>query len=283
MAFTHTTSTSAAAWRPDLYEFAPADVIAEAAVLRFSTVVGNIEGDAPVVRVAFVDDDEAQITAEGNELDEAEPSLSEVEVRTSKITMLVRLSREQYSQQGSADQLAASVSRAIIKRADELFFNEPVPTPPATAPAAGLVNVDGVVDGGEIADNLDALTDLVAQLQANKATPSAIILDPLAWGSLRKLKVGTDFHSTLLGAGTADAEPRLLGLPVDVNHGMPAYSGIVVDRFAVVSAVGNVVIATSLDQYFSSDSVAVRATFRMGVNVTRPSRLGVFTVAGGGS
>ena len=64
---------------------------------------------------------------------------------------------------------------------------------------------------------------------------------------------------------------------------MPAYSGIVVDRFAIVSAVGPVVIATSTDQYFSSDSVAVRATFRLGTTAVRPERLGVFTVSDGGS
>lgn len=283
MPFTHTTATSAAAWRPDLYEFAPADVIPDAAVLAHSTVVGRVEGDQPVVRCAYVDDDEATITAEGAEIDEAEPTLSEVLVRTSKITQLVRLSREQFGQDGTADQLANSVSRAIIKRADELFFAEPAPTPPATAPAAGLVNVTGVIDGGEVSDNLDALTDLVAELQANKATPTAVLLDPLGWGALRKLKIGLDFNSTLLGAGTADAEPRLLGLPVAVNHALPAYSGIVVDRFAVVSAVGPVVIATSTDQYFSSDSVAVRATFRLGSVVVRPDRIGVFTIDAGGS
>lgn len=283
MPFTHTTATSAAAWRPDLFEFAPADVIPEAAVLNHSTVVGTVEGDQPVVRCAYVDDDEATITAEGAELDEAEPALSEALVRTSKITQLVRLSREQYAQDGTASTLAASVSRAIIKRADELFFNEAVPTPPALAPAPGLVNIAGVVEGGEISDNLDVLTDLIATLQANKATPSAVILDPLGWGELRKLKIGTDYHSTLLGAGTNDAEPRLMGLPVTVNHGMPAYSGVVVDRFAIVSAVGPVVIATSTDQYFSSDSVAVRATFRVGSTAVRPDRIGTFTVAGGGS
>lgn len=283
MPFTATTVNSAAAWRPDLYEFAPADVVPDAAVLNFSTVAGRVEGDQPVVRVAYVDDDEATITAEGAEIDEAQPAMSEVLVRTSKITQLVRLSREQFAQDGTADQLASSVSRAIVKRADELFFAEPAPTPPATAPAAGLVNVTGVIDGGEVTDNLDALTDLIALLQANKATPSAVILDPLGWGALRKLKVGVDYHSTLLGAGTADAEPRLLGLPVAVNHALPAYSGIVVDQFAIVSAVGPIVIATSVDQYFSSDSVAVRATFRLGSVVVRPDRIGVFTIDGGGS
>lgn len=283
MPFTATTSTSAAAWRPDLFEFAPGDVIREAAILQHSTVVGRVEGDAVATRCAFVDDDDAVIKAEGAALDEAEPAMSEVLVYTSKVSQLVRLSREQFAQEGTADQLAASVARALIRRADELFFNEPAPTPPAVAPMAGLVNIDGVVDGGEIGTNLDLLTDLVAQLQANKATPTGIIVDPLGWGALRKMKVGVDFHSTLLGSGTNDAEPRLLGLPLSVNHALPSYSGVVVDRAAIVSAAGPVQIATSVDQFFASDSVAVRATLRVGSNAVRPERLGVFTIADGGS
>lgn len=283
MAFTATTVNSASAWRPDLYEFAPGDVIPEAGILQHSTVVGSIEGDAVAVRVAYVDDDEAVIKEEGDELDEAEPTLSEVLVYTSKITQLVRLSREQYSQSGTSEQLASSVARAIIRRADLLFFNETAPTPPAVAPTAGLVNISGVVEGGEISDNLDALTDLIAELQVNKATPTGIVVDPLGWGALRKFKIGTDYNSTLLGAGTNDAEQRLLGIPLSVNVALPAYTGVVVDRSAIVSAVGQVMIATSTDRYFTSDSVAVRATLRLGTNAVRPERLGLFTIAGGGS
>jgi hypothetical protein len=41
---------------------------------------------------------------------------------------------------------------------------------------------------------------------------------------------------------------------------MTNYSGLVIDRSAIVSAVGSVLIATSEHQYFDSDSVGVRAT-----------------------
>lgn len=55
---------------------------------------------------------------------------------------------------------------------------------------------------------------------------------------------------------------------------------VVVDRFAIVSAAGPVVIATSTDQFFSSDSVAVRATMRVGSTAVRPERIGKFTIVG---
>lgn len=132
MAFTATTVNSDAAWRPDLYAFAPTDVVPEALILQCTTVAGNVEGDAPSVRVAYVDDDEATFTAEGQDIDEAEPSLSEVLVHTAKITQLVRLSREQYSQPQTPDQLSQSVARALTRRGDLAFVAESAPTPPGS-------------------------------------------------------------------------------------------------------------------------------------------------------
>ena len=148
---------------------------------------------------------------------------------------------------------------------------------------AGLVNVANVVEGGDASGSLDALVDLIAQLQDNLAVPSHILLDPLGWAELRKLKTGNTFNSSLLGAGTTDAVPMLLNLPVIVDPAVPDFLGVVVDQRAVVSAVGQVKVATSEHRYFSSDIVLLRATWRFGHVVVRPNRLGVFTVNGGGS
>ena len=104
---------------------------------------------------------------------------------------------------------------------------------------------------------------------------------PSAGPNFAKLKTGTEFNSSLLGAGTTDAQQLLLSLPVIVDPAVPDYSGVVVDQRAVVSAVGQVKVATSEHQYFSSDSVLLRATWRFGHVVVRPDRLGVFTVGGG--
>ena len=79
----------------------------------------------------------------------------------------------------------------------------------------------------------------------NLATPSHILVDPLGWAELRKLKVGSAYNQSLLGAGTTDATPMLLSLPVIVDPAVPDYSGVVVDQRAVVSAVGHVKVATS--------------------------------------
>ena len=110
-----------------------------------------------------------------------------------------------------------------------------------------------------------------------------MVLDPLAWASLRSMKYGTGSNQSLLGAGTSDAQAMVLSLPVVVNNEMPANSGLVLDRSAVVSAVSEVSVATDTSVYFTSDSTALRATWRVGHAVVRPDRVGKFTVAASGS
>ena len=75
----------------------------------------------------------------------------------------------------------------------------------------------------------------------------------------------------------------LLSLPVIVNSNLPAYIGVLVDKAAVVSAVGNVLVSGSSHFFFSTDDVALKSTWRIGQNVVRPNRIGKFTVAAPGS
>jgi HK97 family phage major capsid protein len=281
MPFTATTVNSAKAWAPDIYAFAPTDAIPDALILQASTPAGRIEGDEPVTRVAYVIDDEATITPEGQTIDEAEPQLAEVLIHSAKISMLVRVSREQFQQDQTADQLSMSVGRAVTRRADLAFVAEPAPTAPATAPVAGLIHVSGLVAGGEITADLDPISDLIAQIEDNLGTPSHILVDPLGWSAIRKLKTGSAYNSTLLNAGTSDAQQMLYSLPVLVNRAVPDFTGLVVDQTAIVSAVGPVFIATSEHPYFASDSIAVRATFRTGHVVVHPDRCGTFSINAG--
>ncbi|MFC5998275.1 phage major capsid protein [Quadrisphaera sp. GCM10027208] len=272
------TTTSARAWSPDVNTFAPEDAVPEALILQTSTRLGEVEGDAPAVRVAFVDDDDAQFTAEGADIPEADPALNEVLVYTGKITQLVHLSREQFLQAGTADKIAQSVRRAVTKKADQAYLAQAAPVTPAVTPPAGLLNITGIEPGGAVADDLDVLVDLLATLEGNGATPSHIILDPTGWASLRKFKTATGEATSLLGAGTTDAQRMLLDLPVIVSGAMTAGSGLVIDKSAVASAVGAVSVAQSEHVYFASDGVALRCTWRIGWNVVRPDRLGSFTV-----
>jgi len=281
MAFTHTTSSSAYAWRPDVAVFAAPDVLGDALLNQCSVVAGAIDGDEPSVKVAFVNDDTASFVAEGAAIPEAEPELAEVAVFTGKISQLVRVSREQFFQEGAADQISESVARALIRKADLAFLTQPAPVPPATNPAAGILETAGIIEGGAVSASLDEIVDLIAEIQINGGTPTHIVIAPDTWAELRKLKFANDSNQSLLGAGTNDAPPLLFSLPVLVNVAVPSLQGLVLDRNACVSAVGPVLVATSQDAYFASDSVGLRATWRVGQALVRPDRVATFTISAG--
>ena len=169
MAFTVATSNSASAWRPDTYSFLAADVLPDALILQCSTVAGEIIGDAPSLKVAYITDDDADFVSEGSPIPEGDPTLSEAVVFSSKVSKLLRITSEQYRQAGTPAQLAASAARAVTRKADQAFISQAAPVGPAVAPSAGLLNVAGIVDGGAVGTNLDALVDLIAELQVNLA------------------------------------------------------------------------------------------------------------------
>jgi hypothetical protein len=279
MSFTAATTNSAAAWRPDQYSFTPEDVLPTAAILVASSVVGRIEGDQPAVRVAYIDDDTADFVAEGDQIDESEPALNEAVVVTRKIAQLVRLTNEQYRQNMTPERLAGSVQRALTRKANSAFLAQAAPVSPAVAPATGIVNWPGVVSATGVTTNLDGLIDLEAAIRANLGQPALWMMAPDTWAALRKLKIGTSYNSTLLGAGTDDAQPMLLSLPVIVNAEMPSKAGVLIDPTAIVSAVSDVLVATDPSTYFTYDSMGIRATWRTGHAVVRPNRIGVFSLA----
>lgn len=278
-----TTNDAAYPWRPDTEFFPAADVVPQALILQASTIGGEVNGDAPSLRVGYVNDDDATFTAEGVAPADSDPELSEVTVYTAKIQQNVEMSNEQFSQEQTAGQLAQSVSRALVKRADQAFISQAAPVGPAVAPPAGLLNIAGTVTGGTVSGSLDELVDLLAELEDNGATPSHILVGPYAWAALRKLKTATDSNQSLVGAGVTDAAKMLLSLPVIVNRHVTPGTGLVVDSSALVSAVGPVNIATSEHAAFRSDSTVIRATWRIGWNAVRPERIGKFAIAGSGS
>lgn len=87
-------------------------------------------------------------------------------------------------------------------------------------------------------------------------------MDPLGWRRAAKLKAGTDFNSSLLGAGTTEAKPMLLSFPVIVDPAAPDSSRVVVEQSAVVSATGQVKVATPhigpCGRYYAIQAVILR-------------------------
>jgi HK97 family phage major capsid protein len=209
----------------------------------------------------------------------ADPDPAETLVYTGKVAQLIRLSREQFTQPNASGMLSNSVARAVTKRANLAYLTQTAPGVGQTTPPAGLLHVPGIIDGGAVDTDLDALVDLLAEIEDNDGNPTHWLLSPTAWASLRKIKTGTGYASSLLGAGTSDTVKMLLDLPVLVSSALTAGTGMVVDKSAIVSAVGAVMVAQSEHAYFSSDSIALRCTWRFGQNIVRPERIGKFTIA----
>ena len=90
---------------------------------------------------------------------------------------------------------------------------------------------------------------------------------------MAKRKVGTDSNASLIGAGTHAPARQLLGLPVYVDRHVTADTLVVLDRTAILSAYGNVQLATSADYAFNRDSIALRVTFRFGQVVADADRV----------
>lgn len=273
-----TTTLSDRGWSPDVTYHTPGDAIPEALVLQTSTVAGEVEGDAVAVHAVYVDDATAGFFDEGDTIDESTPDLASCVVYTGKIAQLVRLSREQLSHENVSQQIAASVTRAVTRAANAAYISQAAPAGPAVTPPAGLIHIEGLVDFGTVDGDLDVIVDGLAELATNYSEPTHILLAPDAWAGLQRLKTGIDTNVSLLGAGTTEAQRFLFNLPVLVSPAVPSGTGIVVDKTAVVSAVGPVMVATSEHAYFSADSIAIRCTWRFGANVVRPERIGKFTV-----
>lgn len=271
----YTTADAAVAHRPDSHVFDPADVVPEMAYLNHTDRRASIEGDAPAVRVGIVDDDTAQHVPEGDEIPLGQPQLNERLIYTRRIAFLTHISRDQYRQAGTDEQLAHSVGRAMVRKADQALLTQPAPVAPEVAPSTGLVNLAGA-SRVDVTDDLDPLHDLLAQLEDAGAEPDSIVVSPTTWAALKQLKKADTSHEGLLGAGTDDSVRRLLSLPISIKRSMEPGTGLVLDRRAVASAYGDLEVDVSHEALFSSVGVAVRALFRAGHVVPREERVGVF-------
>lgn len=270
------TPTSPKAWAPDVTAFVPGDVVPDALILQTATVVGAIEGDEPAVRVPFVaDDGVVGFIAEGAEIPDADQEFDEVVVLTGKVAALGKYSYETLAQPEAARMVVESLSRSVVTKANAAYLGNLAADPGPT----GLLNTPSIIDfETPIGDDLDQLVDAVSFIELDGGTATHIVASPTAWATLSKLKRGADSNESLVGAGTVAAERALLGLPVLVTPAMPAGSLLVVDQSAVIGAQGPVRVARSDDAYFSSDSIGVRVTWRLGWQVMHGMRVAKLTV-----
>lgn len=282
-----TTTTSSRAWAPDLVAFRPDHVIPEALVLQCTDVAGVVEGDDPLLRVPYMVDAPAQVVLEDQEIPESNPERAETLVATSKVAQLLHSSREQLVQPNADERFARSASRAVIQAMDALFIQRPAPTPPTGATGddmfrnmgpTGILSRKDIVNGGAIGTNLDAMFDALAIIEGEGGTATHILCSPQSWASLNKIKSAAESAMNLLGTGTQAGPRMVLSTPVLISSAVPLNSVVVLDKNAIVSAVGDVKVARSEHSSFRRDAVDIRVTFRAGWNLMNPRRVVALTI-----
>ncbi|WP_425308239.1 phage major capsid protein [Ammonicoccus fulvus] len=271
---------SGSPFSPDVNVLKAQDTVGDALILKCSTVLGSILGDQPAVNVGWFDGAEATYVAEADTIPTDNPTPANIEIRTGRLSVLSALSREMFEQVGTASALAESLQGSLIRAADAAFISQAAPTPPATAPSTGLANVTGAVSGAEVgASGLDELIDLRSILQSNGANPTHVLLAPDSAAEIFKLRTASGANTTLLGAAGVDAPAMtILGLPMIISSAVPSGKGLMLDKGAILSAVGSVEVSTSEHVLWAENGISVRGLWRIGFAVPKPKRLGLFDV-----
>lgn len=248
-------------------------IVPDALIHQIATATVPVEGDAPVVRVPYVaEDPSVGFVAEGAPIPLDDAELSEVLIHTQKLAVLSSMSRESATHMEAEQYVANSMRRAVTTKADAaVLSNDTTPT--------GLLSVEGMIDGGTLAPtDLDVLSDAITEVEANGGTVTHLVMDPKAWGALRKLKTSTDSAQLLLGSPAEQTERRLFGIPVLVSAQMSPGSILISDRSNVVASIGQIQVVRSAHAMFDRDSYAYRVTWRFGWNVIHPDRLARVTL-----
>lgn len=193
---------------------------------------------------------------------------------------MLAVSNEAWRETLASNMISESMLRAIHRKGDEAFITAAPDDEDSVNLLTGVSRTEGIQQGEQITDSLDPLADLIGGIEAASGTPSIIIANPRAWSQLRKLKTAEGSHTALLGAGTSDAEKRLLGVEVVTSPAVTPGELLVIDRSAVAAAVGPVRVANSEHAAFHTDGTALRVTWRIGWSVVRPERLGKLSVYG---
>jgi HK97 family phage major capsid protein len=257
---------------PD-HTFMASETLPEALIFELATHAGNVDGDEPVVRVPYIAaDPTAGFVAEGAEINEEDPTLDELVIPTDKIAVVSRSSNEAFrNSPGSSSLLSTSLTRAVTVKGNTAFLGN------ASNPT-GLLHIAGTSDGGTLDGNLDAVENAIGLIEAADGIPTHIVAHPEDWATIRGIKASADSNVPLLGTPAEQTERRIFGLDVVVSSAATKGSLLITSKESIYAAIGQLMIATSSDAYFTRDQVAIRATWRIGWDVIDPAHLGTVTM-----
>lgn len=208
--------------------------------------------------------------AEATEILALDPTFSNITLKSQKIAVLTKVSRELLTDSGIdiVSYLAGSLGKSIGIKANNLLTvgtGTVQANGVVTASAAGVTGATAV-SGAFTADNL---IDLAHSVDSDYVRQGAgFMMKRSSLGALRKLKdtAGQYLYVPAASVGTPDA---FAGYPVYENPDMAATAtsakSVLFGHFGSyhVRNVGGIEVARSDDAYFNTDEVGFRVTLRM--------------------
>ena len=249
------------------------EVVPEALLFKITSVLGEVEGDAPRVKIPYIKTDpEVGFVPEGGEISTDEPELDEVEINTGKLAVISTVTNEAAAHKTATDMISQSMRRAIVRKADMALFGNSGASP------TGLANLPDIQSGFNLdGQSFDAIAEAIVALQSEDANPSHIVTSPAVWGNLLNLKAAKDSNTPLVGSPSQAVGSSLFGIPLIVSTAVPQGKLFVLDQAQILSVASDIRANSSEGAYFSHDITAYRATWRIGWAMVHPERLAMVT------
>ncbi|MGG7307550.1 phage major capsid protein [Curtobacterium sp. AB451] len=250
-------------------------VTQQSVAMQASTVIQTAEGEHEF-RVPLVSDDPtAAWTAEGEEINASDAVLDEASTGYYKLAGLTVITRElaDDSSPDVAEQVGAGLARDVSRKLDAAYFSEAATG--ANAPA-GIGSLDStVVAAGTKFTNLDPFNAAVFNAETLGAQLTSFVANPADALALAQLKESTTSARDLLQPDpTKPTQRTIAGIPLLTSPTVKAGTvwGIPNSRSLIALRQG-----TTLDVdrsvFFTSDKVAIRATFRTGFVFPQPKAI----------
>ncbi|MFJ4220632.1 phage major capsid protein [Curtobacterium luteum] len=255
-------------------------VTQQSIAMQASTVVQTAEGEHEFRVPIISDDPTAAWTAEGQEINPSDAVLDEASTGYFKLAGLTVITRElaDDSSPDVANQVGAGLARDVSRKLDAAYFTEDDTA--ANAPA-GLGSFDTTtVAVGAAFKNLDPFNEAVFNAEALGAKLTSFVSNPADALSLAQLKETTTSARDLLQPDpTKPTQRTIAGIPLLTSPtvkpgtvwGIPATRSLIALRQGTTLDVDRSV-------FFTSDKVAIRATFRTGFVFPQPKAIQKLTI-----
>jgi len=238
-----------------------------------ATVVrtGSTDLIVPIVR----EDAGAAWVAEGADIVPDDAVFDQLTITPPKVAGLTKASREilDDSSPSAREILGRGLARSIAAKVDNSFFAS------LAAPApGGLESLDTeaitLVESNGFA-NLDPFAEAIAEMEQAGGTVTSFVTDPDTALAIAQLKDESGSLRPLLGVDATNGTARqVLGVPLFVSRFVTEGTVWALDASANLVVVREgTTLAISADRYFDSDSIAVRATARVGFGFPILSRV----------